>query len=161
MIRHSDDNASLRNNRSSSLSSSLLRNLRLLDHPRSSTLPEFIVKSIPLSYIDIRQTPSPSLINLDRSSLKKSLKKPIIDRTFSPCPLQSLNQLETQMVVPFEFRRLRIEQPDHHTKFLDDDPRKTVPDLSTAVYERRSDPDGVRFCRTCRDGKLKNERKQN
>jgi hypothetical protein len=62
------------------------------------------------------------------------------------------------MVVPFEFRRLRVDQPDHHTKFLDDDPREKVPDLSTAVYERRSDPEGVRFCRTCRDGKLISKR---
>ena len=76
-----------------------------------------------------------------------------MDQAFSPCSIKLLNEIETQMVVPFEFRRLRIEQPDHRTKFFDDDPRETVLDLSTAVYERRSDPEGLRFCRTCRDGK--------
>jgi hypothetical protein len=139
------------NNRTGS--SLLLRNLRMLDHQRSSGLPELVVQSIPLSYIDLKQTSSPSLIDIDHSPLKKSLTDPIIDRTFSPCSIKLLNELETQMVVPFEFRRLRIEQPDHHTKFLDDDPRETVPDSSTAVYERRSDPEGTHFCRTCRDGK--------
>ena len=65
-----------------------------------------------------------------------------------------LNEIEMQMVVPFEFRRLRIEQPDHRQKFLDDELNKTVPNLSTAVYERRSDPDGIQFCRICRDGRI-------
>ncbi|CAF0947527.1 unnamed protein product [Rotaria sordida] len=151
MIQQSQDKTSLPNNRSSP-SSLLLRNLRMLDHQRSSVLSESGIESIPLSYLDLKQTPSPSLINIDYSSLKKSLKDPINDQTFSSCPLKLLDQLETQMVVPFEFRRLRIEQPGHYTKFLDDDPRETVPDLSTTVYERRSDPDGLRFCRTCRDG---------
>ncbi|CAF1415532.1 unnamed protein product [Rotaria sp. Silwood1] len=150
-IQRSQGETLLSNNRSSS-SSLLLRNLRMLDHQRSSNLPEFILEPIPLSYIDLKETLSPSLINIDHSSLKKTLTDSLNDRTFSPCSLQLLDQLETQMVVPFEFRRLRIEQPNHHTKFLDDDPRETVPDLSTAVYERRSDPDGLRFCRNCRDG---------
>ncbi|CAF2772025.1 unnamed protein product [Rotaria sp. Silwood2] len=150
MIQRPQDETLLPNNRSAS-SSLLLRNLRMLDHQRSLALPELIVESIPLSYIDLKQSSSSSLINIDHSSLKKTLTDSINDQTFSPCPLKLLDQLETQMVVPFEFRRLRIEQPDHHTKFLDDDPRETVPDLSTAVYERRSDPDGLRFCRTCRD----------
>jgi hypothetical protein len=123
----------LPNNRSSS--SVLLRNLRMLNHQRSS---DFIVQSIPLSYIDVKQ---------------RSLTDSMIDQKISPCSLQSLNKLETHMVVPFEFRRLRIEQPDHQTKFLDDQQRETVPELSTAVYERRSDPEGARFCRTCQDGK--------
>jgi len=147
MIQQSNDETSVPTNRSSSI---LLRNLRMLDQQHSS---EFLVQSIPLSYIDIKQTSSPSLINIDESLFKKTLTEPIIERTFSPCSLESLNELETQMVVPFEFRRLRIEQPDHYAKFLDDDLRETVPDLSSAIYERRSDPDGVRFCRACRDGK--------
>jgi hypothetical protein len=121
------------NNRSSS--SKLLRNLRMLDHQRSSNSP---IESYPLSYIDIKQ---------------KSSTEPKVERTYSPCALQALNKLETHMVVPFEFRRLRIEQPDHQTKFLDEEQHETLPDLSTAVYERRSDPDGVQFCRTCHDGK--------
>ncbi|CAM4748895.1 unnamed protein product [Rotaria magnacalcarata] len=138
MIQRTQDEISSSNNRSSSSSSSslLLKNLQ----------------RIPISHIDLKQSQSSSLIDIDYASLKKSLTDSTIDRTFSPCRLQLLNELETQMVVPFEFRRLRIEQPDHHTKFLDDDPRETVPDWSTAVYERRSDPDGTRFCRICRDG---------
>jgi len=140
------------NNRTTS-SSLLLRNLRMLDHQRSQTVPEFIVQSIPLSYIDLKQTSAPPINDINHLPLKKSLTNPILDRTLASCSIKLLNEIETQMVVPFEFRRLRIEQPDHHTKFLDDDPRETVPDLSTAVYERRSDPDGIRFCRTCQDGK--------
>lgn len=159
MIQHSRDDITITKNNSAS--SILLRNLRMLDHQRSSGLSELILEPIPLSYVDTKQTSSSPLINVDDSALKKSLAAdPTTDRTFAPCPLESLNQLETQMVVPFEFRRIRIEQPDHHTKFLDDDPRETVPDLSIAVYERRSDPDGVRFCRTCRDGKLKIKKSQ-
>jgi hypothetical protein len=138
------------NNRSSS--SLLLRNLRMLDHQRQPAAPEFLVQSIPLSYIDLKQTSPPPLIDIDQPLLKKSLDEPIIERTYSPCPIEFLKEIETQMVVPFEFRRLRIEQPDHYSKFLDDDPRETVPDGSTAVYERRSDPEGIRFCRACRDG---------
>lgn len=140
-------------NRSSS--SLLLRNLRMLDSQRSNSA--FLLDPIPLSHIDIKQTtttPPASLIhNTTHSSLKKSLSNNN-DQTFSPCSIKLLNEIETQMVVPFEFRRLRIEQTDHRTKYLDDDPRETVPDLSTAVYERRSDPEGLRFCRTCRDGKF-------
>lgn len=154
IIQRFEDETSLTDNRSSS--SILLRNLRMLDQQRSSTLPELVVESVPLSYIDIKQTSTPSsppFIDINQSLLKKTLAEPIIERTISPCSLESLNELETHMVVPFEFRRLRLEQPDHHTKFLDDDPRETVPDLSTVVYERRSEPEGVRFCRTCRDGK--------
>jgi len=139
------------NNRTTS--SLLLRNLRMLDHQRSPTVPEFLVQSIPLSYIDLKQTSAPPLIDIDQRPIKKSLIEPIHERKYSPCSIKLLNEIETQMVVPFEFRRLRLEQPDHHTKFIDDDPRETVPDLSTAVYERRSDPEGIRFCRTCRDGK--------
>jgi hypothetical protein len=87
--------------------------------------------------------------------MKKTMSTSIVtEQTFAPCSIKLLNDIETQMVVPFEFRRLRLEQPDHRTKFFDDDPRESVPDLSTAVYERRSDPEGVRFCRTCRDGKI-------
>ncbi|CAF1217964.1 unnamed protein product [Rotaria sp. Silwood1] len=152
MIQRSQDEKSLSNNRSSSSSSLLFRNLRMLGDKRSSTLSEFVVEPVPLSYIDLKQTTLSPLMNINHSSLKKSLTDPIVEQTFSPCPINLLNEIETQMVVPFEFRRLRIEQPDHRTKFLDDDPRKTVPDLSTAVYERRSDPEGLRFCRTCRDG---------
>jgi len=152
MIQQSESETSLSNNRSSS--SLLLRNLRMLDHQRSSAIPEFIVEPIPLSYIDLKQTTTPPLMNINHSSLKKTLDDPIIDQTFSSCSINLLREIETQMVVPFEFRRLRIEQPDHRTKFLDDDPREIVPDLSTAVYERRSDPEGLRFCRTCRDGKF-------
>ncbi|CAF0929953.1 unnamed protein product [Adineta steineri] len=150
MLQRPDNDLSLPNNRSSS--SLLLRNLRMLDHQRSSALSELVVDPIPLSYIDIKQTTLPPLMNINHSSLKKSLTEAVIDQTFSPCPINLLSEIETKMVVPFEFRRLRIEQPDHRTKFFDDDPRETVPDLSTAVYERRSDPDGLRFCRTCRDG---------
>jgi len=152
MIQKSDNEISSPNNRSSS--SLLLRNLRMLDNQRSS---EIVVEPIPLSYIDIKQTTlSSPLMNINHSTLKKSLTNSIaIDQTFSPCLIKLLNEIETQMVVPFEFRRLRIEKSDHRTKFFDDDPRETVPDLSTAVYERRSDPEGVRFCRTCRDGKFK------
>jgi len=152
MIQKSDNELSLPNNRSSS--SLLLRNLRMLDNQRSS---ELFVEPIPLSYIDIKQTTlSSPLMNKTYSTLKKSLTNSIVvDQTFSPCSIKLLNEIETQMVVPFEFRRLRIEKSDHRTKFFDDDPRETVPDLSTAVYERRSDPEGVRFCRTCRDGKFK------
>lgn len=141
------------NNRTAS--SLLLRNLRMLDHQRAPTVPEFVVQSIPLSYIDLKQTSSSPFLDLDQPSLlKKSLTEPIVERTYDPCSIKLLNDIETQMVVPFEFRRLRLEQPDHHSKFLDDDPRENVPDLSTAVYERRSDPEGIRYCRTCRDGKL-------
>ena len=154
MIDRKESESSLSNNRSSS--SLLLRHLRMLDNQRSSALPEFVVEPIPLSYIDIKQTTiSPIMNNINHSSLKKSLSDPIIEQTFSPCSINLLNEIETQMVVPFEFRRLRIEQPDHRTKYLDDDLQENVADLSTAVYERRSDPDGLRFCRTCRDGKLK------
>lgn len=152
MIQRPESETSLPNNRSSS--SLLLRNLRMLDHQRSSAIPEFVVEPIPLSYIDIKQTTTtPSMNNINHSSLKKSLPDSMIDQTFLPCSINLLREIEIQMVVPFEFRRLRIEQPDHRTKFLDDDPREKVPDLSTAVYERRSDPEGLRFCRTCRDGK--------
>ena len=154
MVQPSDQDGSLLNNRSSS--SILLRNLRMLDQQRSSNLADLFVDPIPLSYIDIKQTSSPSSqpsISIDSLSLKKSLAEITGDQTFSPCSLEMLNDIETQMVVPFEFRRLRLEQPDHYSKFLDDDPRNNVPDLTTAVYERRSDPDGLRFCRTCRDGK--------
>lgn len=143
------------NNRSSPL---LLRNLRMLDRQRSAVLPEFVVEPIPLSYIDVKQTTVVTPVkNINPSLLKKSLinKKLAIERKFSPCPIKILNEIETQMVVPFEFRRLRLEQADHRLKYLDDDPRETVPDLTTAVYERRSDPEGIRFCRTCRDGKSK------
>ncbi len=138
-------------NRSSSL---LLRNLRMLDHQRSN--PAFLVEPIPLSHIDIKQTTlsTPSM-NINHSTMKKTMSTSIVtEQTFAPCSIKLLNDIETQMVVPFEFRRLRLEQPDHRTKFFDDDPRESVPDLSTAVYERRSDPEGVRFCRTCRDGKI-------
>jgi hypothetical protein len=154
MIPKGDNEISLSKNRSSS--SLLLRNLRMLDQQRSSVLPEFVVEPIPLSYIDIKQTTlSSPLMNINHSSLKKSLTESVVvDQTFSPCSIKLLNEIETQMVVPFEFRRLRIEKPDRRTKYLDDDPRETVSDLSTAVYERRSDPEGVRFCRTCRDGKF-------
>lgn len=140
------------NNRTSS--SLLLRNLRMLDQQRPPTVPEFVVQSIPLSYIDLKQTAAPPLLDLDLDpvAFKKSLAEPLPERVYSPCSIKLLNEIETQMVVPFEFRRLRLEQPDHHSKFLDDDPRETVPDLSTTVYERRSDPDGTRFCRTCQDG---------
>ncbi|UJR38422.1 hypothetical protein I4U23_031090 [Adineta vaga] len=135
---------------SNNRSSLLLRNLRMLDHQRSS---DFVLEPIPLSHIDIKQaTSSPPIINKTQPLLKKSLTNSLIEQTFSPCSIKLLNEIETKMVVPFEFRRLRIEQPDHRLKYFDDDPRETVPDLSTAVYERRSDPDGVRFCRSCRDG---------
>ncbi|UJR07721.1 hypothetical protein I4U23_012006 [Adineta vaga] len=151
MIQRPEEDTSTINNRSSS--AVLLRNLRMLDHQRSSAIPEFVVESIPLSYIDVKSTsPPPPLTNLDESVLKKALVEPVIERTLASCSFTALNELETHMVVLFEFRRLRIEQPDHYSKFLDDDPRETVPDLSTAVYERRSDPDGVHFCRTCQDG---------
>jgi hypothetical protein len=153
MIHRPESETSLPNNRSSS--SLLLRNLRMLDHQRPSTLPEFVVEPVPLSYIDVKQTTLPPLMNINHSSLKKSLTDPIVEQKFLPCSIKSLNEIETQMVVPFEFRRLRIEQPDHRTKFLDDDSHETIPDLSTVVYERRSDPEGLRFCRTCRDSKLK------
>ncbi|CAF1166473.1 unnamed protein product [Rotaria sordida] len=150
MIQRSQDEKSLSNNRSSS--SLFLRNLRMSNDKRSSALSEFAVEPVPLSFIDLKTTTLSPLMNINHSSLKKSLTDSIIEQTFSPCQINLLNEIETQMVVPFEFRRLRIEQPDHRKKFLDDDPRKTVPDLSTAVYERRSDPEGLRFCRTCRDG---------
>lgn len=153
MIQQSQDDKFISNNRSSS--ALLLRTLRMLDENRSSSPSELVLEPIPLSYIDLKQTTQSPSMNIDHPSLKKSITDSIVDQTFSPCSISLLNEIETQMVVPFEFRRLRIEQPDHRMKFLDDDPRETVPDLSTAVYERRSDPDGLRFCRTCRDGKLK------
>ena len=139
-------------NRSSSSSSSsiLLRNLRMLDQQNPS---EFVLEPVPLSYIDMKQG-SPSSVT-PPLVMKKSLGESQLDQSFSPCSLTMLTDIETQMVVPFEFRRLRLEQADHHRKYLDDDPRDSVPDLSTAVYERRSDPDGLRFCRTCRDGQWK------
>ena len=151
MVQEAEGDASSLNNRSSS--SILLRNLRMLDHQRSSDLTKFLVEPIPISHIDLQETSSPVSITFNLSSLKKSLAEPVVERTFSPCSLELLNEIEAQMVVPFEFRRLRMEQPDHQTKFLDDDPRESVPDLSTAVYERRSDPEGLRFCRICRDGR--------
>ena len=150
MIQKTDNDGPTSNNRSTS--SILLRNLRMLDQQHSSIIPEMVVDPIPLSYIDIKQTSSPPPISINPLSLKKSLAETSKDQSFAPCSLEMLNEIETQMVVPFEFRRLRLEQPDHYSKFLDDEPRETVPDLSTAVYERRSDPDGIRFCRTCRDG---------
>ena len=124
----------------------------MLDQQHPRMVPEFVVQSVPLSYIDLKQTASPPLLDLDPISLKKSLVEPVPEQTFLPCSIKSLNDIEIQMVIPFEFRRLRLEHPDHHSKFLDDDPRETVPDQSMAVYERRSDPDGIRFCRTCQDG---------
>ena len=135
-------------------SSLLLRNLRMLNQQYPSTSPEFIVQSIPLSYIDLKQTASPPLPDIDPLVLKKSFTEPVPERTYFPCSIKSLNDIETQMVVPFEFRRLRLEQPDHYSKYLDDDPRETVPDQSSAIYERRSDPEGLQFCRTCQDGQL-------
>lgn len=154
MIQRAENENLSSSNRSASL---LLRNLRMLDRQRSS---DFVLEPIPLSHIDIKQvSPSPSLssssspaTNVNHLPLKKTLTNSVIEQTFSPCSIKLLNEIETKMVVPFEFRRLRIEQPDHRLKYFDDDPRETVPDLSTAVYERRSDPDGVRFCRSCRDG---------
>ena len=83
-----------------------------------------------------------------------TIEKSIINVSMNSCSLASLNDLEDQMIIPFEFRRLHIEQPDHHRKFLNDELRQTIPHLSTVVYERRSSPDGSRFCRTCRDGKF-------
>ena len=151
MVQEAEGDSASSNNRSSS--SILLRNLRMLDHQRSSDLTKFLVEPIPISHVDLQETSSPVSISFNLSSLKKSLAEPVVERTFSPCSLELLNEIETQMVVPFEFRRLRMEQPDHQTKFLDDDPRESVPDLSTAVYERRSDPEGLRFCRICRDGR--------
>lgn len=145
----SDDD--LANRTSSSL---LLRNLRMLDQQHSPTAPELIVQSIPLSYIDLKQTASPPLSEPETFVSKKSFTEPVPERTYYPCSIKSLNDIETQMVVPFEFRRLRLEQPDHLTKYLDDDPRETIPDQSSAVYERRSDPEGLQFCRTCQDGQL-------
>lgn len=131
----------------------ILRNLRVLEQSHSSTQLDTAVEPVPLSYIDVKQTPSSTPpISINSMSLKKSLSDVVHDVTFAACSLDMLSDIETQMVVPFEFRRLRIEQPDRYSKFLEDDPRETVPDLSTAVYERRSDPDGIRFCRSCRDG---------
>ncbi|CAF1270330.1 unnamed protein product [Adineta ricciae] len=156
MIQRAESENLSSNNRSASL---LLRNLRMLDRQRSS---DFVLEPIPLSHIDIKQvSSSPPLrssslssptTNINHLPLKKTLTNSAIEQTFSPCSIKLLNEIETKMVVPFEFRRLRIEQSDHRLKYFDDDPRETVPDLSTAVYERRSDPDGVRFCRSCRDG---------
>jgi hypothetical protein len=150
ILQRPEADSSVTSNQSSS--STLLRNLRMLDHQRLPSVPGLVVESLPLSYVDLTQTSPPPLIDLDDSVLQNALIEPIVERLLAPCSLESLNELERQMVVPFEFRRLRLEQPDHHSKFLDDEPRETVPDSSTAVYERRSDPDGVRFCRTCRDG---------
>ena len=131
-------------------SSILLRNLRMLDHPSSSVLSQFILEPIPLSYIDIK--PGSSLADFNRSLMKTTPIEPVEDRIYAPCTLKTLDELEAQMLVPFEFRRLRIEQPDHQAKYLDNQSLEVVPDLSSAVYERRSDPEGVHFCRTCRDG---------
>ena len=155
MIPKTDNELISSANRSSS--SLLLRNLRMLDPQRSNSA--FLLDPIPLSHIDIKQTTTPSssssIHNTTHLSSKKSVSNAVnSDQTFSPCSIKLLNEIETQMVVPFEFRRLRIEQADHRTKYLDDDPRENVLDLSTAVYERRSDPEGLRFCRTCRDGKF-------
>ena len=131
-------------------SSILLRNLRMLDHPSSSVLSQFILEPIPLSYIDIK--PGSSLADFNRSLLKTTPIEPVEDRVYAPCALKTLDELEARMLVPFEFRRLRIEQPDHQAKYLDNQALDVVPDLSSTVYERRSDPEGVHFCRTCRDG---------
>lgn len=122
------------------------QNLRMLNQAKT---PDFFVQSIPLSYIDLKQSSIPSLIDIDPILGKKSS----IERAYQPCPMKLLDEIEEQMVLPFEFRRLRIEQPDHQSKFLDDDePRETVPDGATAVYERRSDPEGIQYCRTCHEG---------
>ncbi|CAF4373940.1 unnamed protein product, partial [Adineta steineri] len=149
--QNEDEISSSSSSNNQSSSSILLRNLRLLNSKYSPTLPDFAIQSVPLSYIDLKQTSLPPLIDIDEAIFKKTLTEPIIERTFSPCTLETLDKLEKQMVIPFEFRRLRIEKPDHNTKYLDDDLHETVPDLSTTVYERRSDPEGVHFCRTCRD----------
>lgn len=153
LLKRTQNETILSNNVSSSSLS--LENLSILDYQRSPASSANNIESLQSSYFDRKHTQPLSLIHIDYSSLKKSLGESTVDRTYSPCSLRLLNEVEIQMVVPFEFRRLRIEQPDHQNKFLDDDPRETVPDLSTAVYERRSDPDGVRFCRTCHDGNLK------
>ncbi|CAF1026650.1 unnamed protein product [Adineta steineri] len=150
--QNEDEISSSSSSNNQSSSSILLRNLRLLNSKYSPTLPDFAIQSVPLSYIDLKQTSLPPLIDIDEAIFKKTLTEPIIERTFSPCTLETLDKLEKQMVIPFEFRRLRIEKPDHNTKYLDEDLHETVPDLSTTVYERRSDPEGVHFCRTCRDG---------
>ncbi|CAM4777491.1 unnamed protein product, partial [Rotaria magnacalcarata] len=110
MIQQSQDDTSLTNNHSSS--GLFVRNLRMLNGKRlsSSSSSDFVFEPIPLSYIDIKQTTPSPLINIDNASLKKSIADPIVDQSFSPCPLNLLNEIETQMVVPFEFRRLRVEQ---------------------------------------------------
>ena len=71
----------------------------------------------------------------------------------SSCSLISLNEIEDKMIIPFEFRRLHIEQPDHRTKYLQLNQHQTFINGSTVVYEHRSHPDGVRYCRNCHDGK--------
>lgn len=73
-----------------------------------------------------------------------------LNRSTETCSATALIQLEKQTMVPFEFRRLRLEQADQQRKIVLDE---HVEDLSIAVYERRSDPDGQHYCRTCREGK--------
>lgn len=151
VLQRPDDGSSPGNNQSSS--TTLLRTLRMLDHPPLPSVPGLVVESIPVTYVDVKQAPSSSpLIDLDEAIAHEIVPEPVVERPMASCSLDSLNELETQMVVPFEFRRLRIEQPGHLAKFVEDEPREMVPDASTALYERRSDPDGVRFCRTCHDG---------
>ncbi|CAF3779661.1 unnamed protein product [Rotaria sp. Silwood1] len=62
-IQQSDNDILLSNNRSS-----IFRNLCL----QSSALLDYVIESIPLSYIDIKPiSSSPSLINVNNTSLKK------------------------------------------------------------------------------------------
>ncbi|CAF0900359.1 unnamed protein product [Didymodactylos carnosus] len=148
------------NNTNLSDGSVLFRNLRMLeqnnlrtnsDNPSlSNSLTPSI--SVPLSYIDLKpfqheeQEPT---VNESQQLLTSMMKRNFVARS-SGCTIDSLQQAESQMVVPFEFRRLRIDEPDRRTKFPNY--LENVPDLAVAVYERRSQPDGVKFCRICQNG---------
>ncbi|CAF0780027.1 unnamed protein product [Didymodactylos carnosus] len=149
------------NQTKSSDDSVLFRNLRMLEQnnlltdngnsppldPLTPSIP------VPLSYIDLKpfqhQQQEQKTVNESQQLLTSMMKRNYVAQ-LSGCTTDLLQQAESQMVVPFEFRRLRIDEPDRRTKFPEY--LESVPDLAVAVYERRSQPEGMKFCRTCRNG---------
>lgn len=99
----------------------------------------------------IIETNDTTIIN-DETQARSFSSFSTTNRTLSSCSLTSLKDIEDKMIIPFEFRRLHIEQADHRTKYLNSDRHESFADGSTAVYEHRSHPDGVRYCRNCHDG---------
>jgi hypothetical protein len=98
----------------------------------------------------INAIPRCIIVDTDAENATVVARSQPLNRSMETCSSQMLIQLEKQTMVPFEFRRLRLEQADQHRKIVLDE---HVEDLSTAVYERRSDPEGQRYCRTCREGR--------